>query len=72
MTTIALPATTRANRLDGGKGDDTLIGGGGDDVFIVNEPGDRVSDSSGYDTVFVGVNFTLRGRLRHRGRSRPT
>jgi Ca2+-binding RTX toxin-like protein len=47
--------------LDGGGGQDTLVGGAGDDTFIVDSTTDVVTESasSGLDTVFSSVNWTL-------------
>lgn len=47
--------------LDGGSGADTLIGGAGDDTYVVDNTGDRVTESAndGIDTVRSSVTFTL-------------
>jgi Ca2+-binding RTX toxin-like protein len=45
--------------LDGGIGNDSLIGGDGDDVYVVNSAADKISDSSGSDTVQSIITFTL-------------
>jgi Ca2+-binding RTX toxin-like protein len=47
--------------LDGGSEADTLSGGAGDDVYIIDDAGDRISESAtgGIDTVFSRVSFTL-------------
>ena len=45
--------------LNGGTGNDVLKGGLGDDTFIVDGLGDRLSDTSGTDTVMSSVSFTL-------------
>jgi len=51
--------------LDGGLGNDRLVGGLGDDVYIVNAPGDVVTEAAnqGTDTVwlqnFTGSAYTL-------------
>jgi Ca2+-binding RTX toxin-like protein len=47
------------DHLDGGTGADAMYGGSGDDVYIVDDALDLVSDSSGYDTVYASVNYTL-------------
>ena len=50
-----------ANVLDGGAGADTLIGGGGNDTYMVDEPGDTVTEgtNAGIDTVKSAVSFVL-------------
>ncbi len=47
--------------LDGGSDADTMYGGAGDDVYIVDNSGDRVVESanSGTDTVVSSLTFTL-------------
>ncbi|BAT59368.1 endo-1,3-1,4-beta-glycanase ExsH [Variibacter gotjawalensis] len=47
--------------LTGGLGADWMIGGAGDDIFYVDDIGDRVSEAvgEGYDTVRSSVSFTL-------------
>ncbi len=47
--------------LDGGPGADTMDGFGGNDTFIVDDPGDVVTDGNGQgtDTVRSAVNFAL-------------
>lgn len=53
---------TGANTLDGGGGIDTLIGGVGNDTYLVDDPADQITESSGQgtDTVNVyGVSYTL-------------
>ena len=47
--------------LDGGLGADTLTGGTGNDIYIVDELGDVVTESTaaGTDTVKSGINYTL-------------
>jgi Ca2+-binding RTX toxin-like protein len=48
-------------RVDGGLGDDTLVGGAGDEVYVVDSAGDQVIDTAatGYDVVESAVTFTL-------------
>lgn len=54
-----------ADALDGGLGADRMRGGSGDDTYSVNDAGDIVdesaSGSSGIDTVFSAVSFSLSG-----------
>ncbi len=47
--------------LDGGLGADSLTGGAGDDVYVVDDAGDVVIETSGQgaDTVFASVNYAL-------------
>jgi Ca2+-binding RTX toxin-like protein len=49
------------NLLDGGLGADTMAGGAGDDTYIVDNPTDVVTESSGAgtDSVLASVTFTL-------------
>lgn len=52
------------NVLDGRGGADTLIGGLGNDRYIVDNEGDRAIElvGQGTDTVFASVNFSLAGQ----------
>src|SRR6185295_4388295 len=47
--------------LDGGAGKDTLFGGPGDDTYLVDDPGDKITENAleGIDSVVSAVNFTL-------------
>jgi Ca2+-binding RTX toxin-like protein len=49
------------NFLDGGSGADTMAGGGGNDIYIVDDVGDVIQEDAdqGFDTVKVTVNATL-------------
>lgn len=49
------------NILNGGGGADTMSGGLGNDTYMVDNPGDRVSESAsaGTDQVNAGINYTL-------------
>ena len=46
--------TTKATRIDGGNGDDTLIGGSGAEVFIGGNGDDFVDGNAGVDSAFLG------------------
>lgn len=56
--------------LDGSAGIDTLLGGAGDDKYILENPGDIVSetdssgnDTGGVDTIEVSFSYTLKDRF---------
>ena len=46
--------TTKATRIDGGNGDDTLIGGSGNEVLVGGRGDDVVDGNGGTDTAFLG------------------
>jgi len=46
--------TTKATRIDGENGDDTLIGGSGNEVFVGGGGNDLVDGNGGADTAFLG------------------
>lgn len=50
-----------ADYLDGGAGADTMIGGADDDIYIVDNPGDIVTevDGGGIDTVRSATSYVL-------------
>jgi Ca2+-binding RTX toxin-like protein len=52
---------TGADYLDGGVGADAMDGGAGNDVYVVDNLGDTVTElaNGGVDTVMSSVNFTL-------------
>ncbi|WP_333703316.1 calcium-binding protein [Sphingobium yanoikuyae] len=51
------------NRLRGGAGADTMIGGAGDDIYYVDNAGDRVVEKAGegHDLIVSSVDVDLRG-----------
>jgi len=49
-----------SNLIDGGPGSDVMVGGRGDDVYLVESPGDVVSDArGGWDTVRSSIDYEL-------------
>lgn len=48
-----------ANILDGGAGADTLRGLAGNDSYYVDDAGDLLFETTGIDTVFASINYTL-------------
>lgn len=48
-----------ADRLDGKAGADQMNGGDGNDTYVIDNVGDTVIDSGGYDTVETRIAFTL-------------
>lgn len=61
----SLAGSTGADTLDGGDGLDTMEGGSGDDVYIVDDMGDRVIEANvtGFDVVFASVSYDLTNRV---------
>src|SRR5262245_57101816 len=57
------PGNNDNDTLDGGTGADTMDGADGDDLYIVDDAGDSIADSSGLDTVKSSVSFVLAGGL---------
>ena len=53
--------------LDGGAGADTLVGGTGNDLYILDNPGDVVTEQTnqGTDTVQSSVTYTLGATVEH-------
>ncbi len=47
--------TTKATRIDGGDGDDVLLGGRGNEVFVGGRGNDFVDGNGGADTAFLGA-----------------
>ncbi|BAZ43800.1 hypothetical protein NIES4102_08020 [Chondrocystis sp. NIES-4102] len=58
-----LTGNSAANTLNGAGGDDSLIGGDGNDIYIVNAPGDVVTETNNVatqiDTVRSSADYTL-------------
>jgi Ca2+-binding RTX toxin-like protein len=56
-----ITGNSAANSLNGGDGIDTLTGGLGDDVYIVDSTTDTISEAaaSGIDTILSSVTFSL-------------
>jgi serralysin len=50
-----------ANLIDGGDGDDRMIGLGGDDTYVVRQAGDQVVESAGagFDTILSHITTTI-------------
>jgi hypothetical protein len=46
--------TTKPTRIDGGNGDDTLLGGSGAETFVGGNGNDLVDGNGGIDTAFLG------------------
>lgn len=53
--------------LDGGVGIDTLLGGSGNDSYVIDDPGDVVTEqtSQGTDTVQSSITYTLGANIEH-------
>lgn len=49
----------KPNIIDGGAGADTMIGGRGDDTFVVDDAGDVVIDGGGRDAIESSIDFSL-------------
>jgi Ca2+-binding RTX toxin-like protein len=49
------------NRLDGSRGADSMAGGNGDDIYVVDDLGDRVLENAGQgtDLVYSSVDYAL-------------
>jgi Ca2+-binding RTX toxin-like protein len=56
-----LSGDNASNILNGGAGADVMTGYGGDDYYVVDNPGDQIIElaGGGYDTVFASASFTL-------------
>jgi Ca2+-binding RTX toxin-like protein len=60
----ALTGNSAANTLNGGEGADSMTGGAGNDIFIVDNAGDKAFESNvaGVDTVKSSVTYNLAGQ----------
>lgn len=56
-----LVGNSGSNVLDGNTGADAMAGGAGNDIYIVDNVGDVVTENAGegYDTVFSSITYTL-------------
>ncbi|GCL40844.1 hypothetical protein NIES80_05340 [Dolichospermum planctonicum] len=54
-----------SNVLDGSGGIDTLIGGLGDDNYVVDNTNDIITENAneGMDTVYISINYALSGNI---------
>ena len=55
-----------ANRLDGGTGADAMFGGAGNDTYVIDNLGDRATETSpsgGIDTVEASVSYAMASYL---------
>ena len=58
-----LTGNAGANRLNGGTGADSMVGGAGNDTYVVDNAGDRITDTTGIDTVEAGISYLLGATL---------
>ncbi len=58
-----LTGNSGANRLNGGVGADSMVGGAGNDTYVVDHTGDRITDTSGIDTVESSIAYALAATL---------
>lgn len=59
-----LAGDSMANRIDGGLGADSMAGGGGDDIYHVDDSGDIVVEAKGEgeDSIHASASYSLVGR----------
>jgi myo-inositol-hexaphosphate 3-phosphohydrolase len=63
-----LTGTTGSDRLDGGGGADAMSGLTGGDVYVVDNPGDVVTDKGGQDTVILrssAIDYRMPANVEH-------
>jgi Ca2+-binding RTX toxin-like protein len=50
-----------ADTLDGGAGKDSLVGGPGNDTYVIDDVGDKISETGGdaNDRIFAAINIDL-------------
>lgn len=63
-----LTGTTGSDRLDGGGGADNMSGLTGGDIYVVDNPGDVVTDKGGQDTVILRssvIDYTIPANVEH-------
>ena len=51
-------ASGQSQLMDGGLGDDVMIGSATGDAYIVDSLGDSLTDTGGFDAIFVSISYT--------------